>query len=271
MNPKFDPKPISNALLTARRNCTPLAGFPGCLPETFEQAYAVQMESISNWVAPLVGFKVGGIPSKFQSQFPARWQVGPIFEDQVYKAETGDNIEVSVFEGGFSAYEAELVFVVKNCDALPSKIDSIEEATSFIDRVYLGAEIASSPNSQVNALGPGSIISDFGTNAGVVLGPEAPLPILDKLSELEVSLYIDNEEIGRAAPIMGEAGPLGALRHALNHISNLSGRHHVPESCYISSGAITGVHQSKVGTTARINFGQLTNFELKMVARKPIA
>ena len=264
----FDPKPISKALIDARRACEPISGFPADLPQSLEQAYAVQLESIANWDADLIGFKVGGVPPKFQKQFPTIWQAGPMFADQQYTVKDGESIYVTVFEGGFAAYEAELVFVLKDLDKLDAPLESIEETHKFIKAVHLGAEIASSPNPEVNNLGPGSIISDMGNNAGVVLGPEAPLSILRDFSKLEVVLHIDDVEIGRATPNPGENGPLGALRFILNHFISLKGQLELPENCLISSGAITGVHQSHAGTKGHIKFGDLAEYELKMVPRK---
>jgi len=267
----FDPKPISKALLDARRACKAIDGFPAELPQTLEQAYAVQLGCMERWDADLVGFKVGGIPEKWREQFPANWVAGPMFSDQQYAVKSGESLEVTVFEGGFAAYEAELVFVLKDLDKLDKPLETTEETHAFISAVHLGAEIASSPNPLVNELGPGSIISDLGNNAGVVLGPEAPLSILEDFSKLEVVLTIDDVEIGRATPNPGEKGPLGALRFILNHFISMKGRMDIPENCLISSGAITGVHSSRAGTKSTITFGDLAEYELKMVPRKSAA
>ena len=262
---------ISNALVSARKSCTLLNAYPGKLPETLEQAYAIQTISISAWPADVIGFKAGGVPEHFRAQFPSLWQYGPIFSDQSYTVESGEKIEVTVFEGGFGAYEAELVFAVEGLDKIDGQVETIQDALSYVKTVYLGAEIASSPNPEVNNLGPGSIISDFGNNAGVVIGPEAPLSLLDNLSSMEVTLHIDGKEIGRATPNPGENGPLGALRQTLNHLVSRRGELDLPERILISSGAITGVHQSRTGTVAKLKFGELVEYELAMVPRRPIA
>lgn len=267
----FNAASIADAVLYARRAGKAISGFPADIPQTLEQAYAVQMDAMSKWDAKLIGFKVGGVPPQWREQFPANWLAGPMFSDQQYTVKTGESLEVSVFEGGFAAYEAELVFVLKDLNKLDKPLETTAETHAFISRVHLGAEIASSPNLLVNDLGPGSIISDLGNNAGVVLGPEAPLSILDDFSKLEVVLTIDDVEIGRATPNPGENGPLGALRFILNHFISLKGQIDLPENCLISSGAITGVHQSHAHTKSTIKFGDMAEYELKMVPRKPAA
>ena len=69
----FNPKPISDALLYARRACKAIDGFPAELPQTLDQAYAVQLCAIKDCEADLVGFKVGGVPPQFQKQFPSKF------------------------------------------------------------------------------------------------------------------------------------------------------------------------------------------------------
>jgi 2-keto-4-pentenoate hydratase len=260
---------ISDALLAARQNCMRVDKFPGTLPATLDEAYACQQLSIAKWPSDLVGFKVGGIPPKFQKQYPSPWQVGPMFKDQMYHVASGESQYVTVYEHGFAAYEAEFVFAVSGLEKLTGPVKTIAEAKGFVSKVYLGAEIASSPNLNVNNLGPGSIISDFGNNAGVVVGPEAPLSLLDDISAMEVTLHIDGKEIGRKHPTDGEGGPLGALRHILNHFVTYKDELNLPETVLISSGAITGVHQSYAGTSSKIKFGELAEYELIMVPRRP--
>jgi len=260
---------ISDALVAARQNCKRVDKFPGKLPATLEEAYAVQMMSIEKWPSPVVGFKVGGVPQSFRKQYPSPWQVGPMFKDQMYHVKSGESLYVTVYEGGFAAYEAEFVFAVTGLDRLTAPVETIAEAKSYVSKVYLGAEIASSPNPEVNNLGPGSIISDFGNNAGVVVGPEAPLSLIDDISAMQVTLHIDGKEIGRKNPTDGEGGPLGALRHILNHFVEHKDALDLPETVLISSGAITGVHRSYAGTSSKIKFGDLAEYELVMVPRRP--
>lgn len=266
-----DPKKIAEALVSARLSCEFLDGFPGQLPQSLEAAYEVQKHATSIYPAELIGFKAGGVPEQFQEQYPSKWQLGPIFSDQRYFVQSGERIDVTVYEDSFAAYEAEFIIAVEGFLDRTAPIETIEEAKTFIKDVYFGAEIASSPNANVNALGPGSIISDFGNNAGVVLGPLVPTSLLEDLSAVEVTLYIDEQEIGRANPNLGANGPFGALLKVLNHLIERRDEFNFPERVLISSGAVTGVHQSKVGTVGRLKFGEYAEFELAMVARKPKA
>ena len=49
---------VSSALVDARLDAHPLPDFPVRLPQTLEQAYAIQARSISRWPDELAGWKV---------------------------------------------------------------------------------------------------------------------------------------------------------------------------------------------------------------------
>jgi len=96
------------------------------------------MMSIEKWPSPVVGFKVGGIPQSFRGQYPAPWQVGPMFKDQMYHVKSGESLYVTVYEGGFAAYEAEFVFAVTGLDKLTAPVETIAEAKSSLSFLTLG-------------------------------------------------------------------------------------------------------------------------------------
>lgn len=255
----------SDALLAARRSCRPLAKFPGELPGTLDEAYAVQARSTELWGDTLVGYKVGGIPPAHRSNYEGNWLAGPIFAGQTQRVEGDGHVEVTVYEGGFAAYEAEIVFVVSS---LPDAEVSSSDALAHVGEIYVGAEIASSPLGDINDIGPGAIISDFGNNAGLVIGPRVEKGMLDDLFATEVRVGIDGREVGKAAPKPGDDGPLGALAFLLNRLRK-TGAALPGKGLLVSSGAITGVHRSEAGSIGHIDFGRFGRFDIAMVARQP--
>lgn len=136
-----------------------------------------------------------------------------------------------------------------------------------MDRVYIGAEIASSPLETLNELGPASIISDFGNNVAAVIGPEIDREWLNRLEDIDCALSIDDVVIRRKSPNPGEKGPLGALRFLLNHL-----RRGAPQpfsgNAYLCSGAITGVHSAKIGTVGHFDYGDLGHFDISFVEKR---
>ena len=258
---------ISAAFLAARREGRALPEYPGKVPPTLADAYAVQARSVAAWGEPVVGFKVGGIPAMWREQYPSPWLAGPVFESALLHADGDKAVEVGVFEGGFAAYEPELVMRLGGLGADRLHIDSLDVAKTFVRGVHIGAEIASSPLRTLNALGPGSIISDFGNQIAVVIGSEIDRSWLDRLGELEVVTEIDGAEVGRVPVRADETGPLGTIRFVLNHLRDAR-YGPLPDEIWVSTGAITGVHESASGTRCTISYGSLGTVRVNMVARR---
>jgi len=259
---------ISSRFLAARRAAKSLSSFPGTVPETLEAAYAVQARSIADWGEPVAGYKVGGIPPHWRDQYPSAWIAGPVFSSLVFTIENGERLDIPVFEDGFAAYEPELLMRLEGLSDVRQEIETIEDAKKFVKNVHIGAEIASSPLATLNDLGPGSIISDFGNQAGVIIGPEIDLDWLDRIDEIDVTTKIDGDLIGQKSPTDGENGPLGALRFLINHLIQHAPKSGLSDSIWLSSGAITGVHKSHIGTVGAFDYGPLGKFEIAMVKRQ---
>jgi len=263
----MSPQDISAAFLSARRKGLALDSYPGIVPTSLEAAYRVQKISIRNWGEPVLGYKVGGIGLQWRDQYPSPWLAGPVFPSVLYVAEQDRVLEVPVFMGGFAAYEPELIFRLRNLDAPREMISSLDEAKSYIADIHLGAEIASSPLATLNELGPGSIISDFGNQAGVVIGQQIEHGWIDRLSDIEVETIIDGELVGRSRVNDGDTGPLGALRFLLNHLRDDPSFAPMDSDIWLSSGAITGVHQASVGSICDVRYKNLGHIRITMTAR----
>jgi len=258
-------------LVDARILAEPRDTYPGDVPPDLTTAYAVQSQAIAKWPDKLVGFKVGGIPERFRGQYPAAWLAGPIFEKNTYHIKTGETLNFPVFQDGFAAFEPELIFEIDSSVFSARENWTPELAKHTIKRVWLGAEIASSPNINVNALGPGSIISDFGNNGGCVVGMEVDLSDLDSALGVEVETRIDNVSVGTNFPAPTPSGPLGALTFLLSHFQSHQDDYELPEAVLVSSGAITGVHESHVGALGKLTYKGLQTLEIKFVGRLNLA
>lgn len=252
-------------LVQARLSTTPRDTYPGVVPPDLSTAYAVQSSAIEQWPDQLVGFKVGGIAESFRDQYQAEWLAGPVFEKNTFRFKTGELLDFPVFEDGFAAFEPELIFEIQSKAYQAEETWSTDLAKTTIKRLYLGAEIASSPNSNVNALGPGSIISDFGNNGGCILGKELPLSELENVLNLQVETIIDGESVGLKSPGAPPSGPLGALAFLLNHFKAHNELYDLPETIFVSSGAITGVHESYVGAIGEMAYKGQETLKVKLV------
>lgn len=247
---------IAGAFVAARRSGAAISRFPGRRPQDLASAYAVQDCAISMWEREVGGWKVGRINPPSDALLGANRLVGPAFRDAIVMA--GDTPHrFTTFHGGFAAAEAEFMLQLAPREGPPPA--TREAAMDWVDEVRIGIEIASSPYARINADGPCVTIADHGNNAGLLLGPVVPRALWDRLDEIEVTLAIDGQDVGRATTATMLDGPFGAARFL---IANLKSRNIPLEpGWWISSGAITGVHPVSPGNSIRANFPMIGSVE----------
>jgi 2-keto-4-pentenoate hydratase len=124
---------------------------------------------------------------------------------------------------------------------------------AVIDEIRLGIEIASSPYPGINSDGPTVTASDFGNNAGLVLGSVLNGWKQIDLCAITVRTEIDGALVGEATAVTMLDGPFGAVRFLLANLGergfDLSG------GLWVSTGAITGVHPVTPGQRVTATFG----------------
>ncbi len=262
---KKEREAISSSLVKARLACEALDNFPGDLPTSLSEAYAIQEISIASWPDKIVGWKIGGIPPQFLDQYDEVRLTGPIYEKSV-KTISDDEVQMPVFKDGFAAVEAEFVIKVGQ-DIPPNTLKGDDDAVlDMIEAIHIGVEIASSPMAEVNNLGPMCIISDNGNNAGLILGPEVKDWRTKPFEDMPVRVDIEGKTVGDANGAGIPGGPLGAFRFLVDHFTK-RGRT-IQKGSLISTGAVTGVHQSYIGESSILDFGVYGKFLVKLVPAK---
>ena len=166
----------------------------------------------------------------------------------------GEVARFAVFAGGFAAVEAEFVFRL-GADAPADKTEySDAEAAALVDALLVGVELAGSPLPLINVLGPPIVVSDFGNNAGLILGAEIPDWRRCRRPTLRCETFIDGASVGTrrrgfdqrrpargAAPSRCRAAPVAATRCKAGML--------------VTTGAATGIHDIVAGQDSRISFG----------------
>jgi 2-keto-4-pentenoate hydratase len=243
---------ISQAFRNARLSGHALGGYPGAIPETLEASYRIQDLSIAHWPDDVAGWKVGRILGDLAVHHGADRLLGPIFAKSVQYASEDGPTHFCAIPGGFCAVEAEYVFKL-GADA-PENVAVISDADVLdcVESLHIGVEIAGSPLSTINDLGPCVVISDFGNNMGLIVGA-ALKDWRDRLNDLSAVMTIDGQEIGSGHVTAFPRGILGSLRFALTN-AEARGRP-LKKGAYISTGAVTGVHEIKPGQAALADFG----------------
>lgn len=242
---------IAQAFVAARAQAIGLADYPGTAPIDLASAYAIQDRAIALDGRAIAGWKVGRINAPLDSALGSNRLAGPVFADSVVDAASGDAPAMPVFAQGFAAAEAEFMLHVAAGFAGPVPSDDAG-TKAILDEVRLGIEIASSPYPGINADGPLVTISDFGNNAGLVRGAAlAGWQDID-LCAVQVRTEIDGAVIGAATAATMLDGPYGAVRFLL---ANLIARGvDVSGGLWVSTGAITGVHEVRLGQHVRAVF-----------------
>lgn len=241
---------IARAFVDARRSWTPIPDFPGTPPTTIADAYRVQDLALAMGMRPVGGWKVGRINPPDDAILGANRLSGPIFADAIVSA--GDDApEMPVFDRGFAAAESEFVFRLKLPEdrSIPT---SDEQTLAWVSEARIGIEIASSPYPAVNDDGPCVTICDHGNNAGLVLGASIAPSMWLALREVETETMVNGRSLARTTAASMLDGPLGAVRFLL---ANLQSRGIAPvDGWWISSGAVTGVHEVQPGDVVNARF-----------------
>jgi 2-keto-4-pentenoate hydratase len=257
---------IAGRFLAARRAAAGLDDYPGDFPATLDEAYAIQDEAIARWGRPVIGWKVGRVPPPLIERFGTDRLTGPIFRHERALG-NGGAVEMPVFAQGFAAGEAEFLLRIGAAPPAGKNDYSLAEAADLIGAVHAGIEVASSPLGTINELGPIAVISDFGNNNGMVIGPEIADWRASGFEDWEVVAAIDGTEVGRGRAAGFPDGAIGAARF----LFELMARRGIALSPgqWISSGAVTGVHRARPGQTVEARFRDGVGLACTLVAAEP--
>ncbi len=230
-----------------------LPDYPGALPLTLNSAYAIQDAAIAEFAEHIVGWKVGRIHPPTSDRLGTNRLAGPIFAPSLQNAVSDQAATGSIFRGGFGAAEAEFLFRIGTVPSPDQMSFTLDEAARLVDAVFVGIEIASSPFPGINALGPLVTISDFGNNNGLILGPEIENWRRSGLDAWSVTLQADGQVLGEGQASAFPDGPLGSVRFLLENLAER--RVTIPPGTWISTGAVTGVHEVSEGQKIEARFG----------------
>lgn len=255
---------IAEQFVRARLAGQSLPQYPGALPTKLADAYRCQELGIERFPDRIVGWKVARIGAAFAQQFPEERLVGPVFERSLRLARAGEVVDFPVIEGGFAAVEAEIVLRVSEDAPADKTVWSIDEAAELVRSFHLGVETAVSPLATLNDLGPGAVISDFGNNWGVIVG--ASIGEWRSVDEIVALTFIEDGFVGRGTAFIRQ-GALGALAFALGKCAE-RGRP-LRAGDFISTGAITGVHDIRAGQQSRCVFEGCGEVECRAVRAGP--
>jgi len=257
---------ISKRLVAARITAEALPDFPGPLPGSLDGAYAIQAASVARWADTVAGWKIGMIPAEHRPRAGDERLAGPIFKSSITRVESGATKIMPIYVDGFAAVEAEFILELGRAVQPSAREYSNADLAGLVSSLFIGAEIASSPIAAINKLGPACVVSDFGNNAGLLLGPAVANWSSRGLDSLTAKVMIDGAVVGKATASAIPGGPLAALRFLLRLAAARSIA--LPEGALISTGAVTGVHAVSASSAARVDFGSLGWFNARFKPKR---
>lgn len=263
----FDPAAVARQFVDARLGARALPGFPGALPDGMAQGYLVQEQAIGLWPDQVVGWKVGRIPPELQAELKAERVMGPVFAGHVWQADASKPTALPVISGGFAAVEAEYIYRMGR-DAPTDKLAwTPEEALEYVADLIVGVEFAGSPLAVINVLGPRVVASDFGNNAGLILGRVVP-DWRERPDEVPpCHAWVEGKLVGEGSPASIPGGPPASLAFLMTACAQ-RGRP-LKAGQLVTTGAASGIHDIEAGQTARITFGDLEEIRCVAVAAQP--
>lgn len=247
----------------------PLPGYPGdTVPATLDEAYAIQHASIAAWPDRVAGWKVAAIQPQWREAYPAERLAGPVFSSSLVVA-GADPVEMPVIRGGYAAAEAEFALLLGADFPMHTRFASAAELRPFVAAVHAAIELAGSPLPNLSALGPGAVISDFGNNTGLVIGPALP----DFFGRDPAAWPAETEVNGEAAGSGGAGripgGPLAALLFLANSLASRGAT--LRPGDWVSTGASTGIHPLRAGDRVEVRFDGKPAITLRVREAVPVA
>lgn len=243
---------VAARFVRARRSATALPDYPGPVPSDLATGYRVQDAALKLWPDEVVGWKVGRVPPEHEERLQSNRICGPVFARSLWHVKPGEVTPFPVFEGGFAAVEAEYVARIA-FDAPADRLTwTTKEAAELIGALHIGMEPAGSPLASINILGPTVVVSDFGNNAGLMVGAEIADWRSRRIEDLRCETVIEGQVVGQGGAFILPGGPVESIRFLAENTAR-RGRP-LKAGMYICTGAAAGIHDIVAGQSAAVRF-----------------
>lgn len=261
------PEQIAATFRHARLDARALTGYPGgSVPTSLAEAYAIQDLAIAAWPDQLVGWKVAALAPAWRDRFPAERLAGPVFSRALVTA-GADVVHTPMIHGAYAAVEAEFAVLLAADFPLHTRFAEAAQLIPYIAAVHGAIEMAGSPLPALSALGPGALISDFGNNTGLIIGPRLPDFLARDAAQWTCATEINGVLAGQGSAARIPDGPLAALLFLANLLVERGAT--LRPGDWVSTGASTGIHPVQIGDTATVRFAGQPALAVRIVAALP--
>ena len=254
---------VASAFVAARAAAQGLAQWPGALPATLEEAYALQRQTQLLWDEAAGGVKVGRVLNEWTQRLGVDRFIGPVDSTAIRIAPDAGEAIFPVISGGTALLECEIVVVLgtdaPDGTALGGAPLSVEAALKLIGGMNIGIEVAGSPMVDINTLGPLASIACFGNNNGAIVGRDIRDWRHLDLTSLACTAWIDGAIVGQGDTARLPGGIGAALAFACTQAARISAP--LRRGDIVCTGALTGMHPIAAGQRAKVDFGALGSIQ----------
>ena len=125
---------IAQAFLAARQKKTPLTSYPGTMPASMAEAYAIQDAAIASDGRRVGGWKVGRIAPELVGAYGDNRLTGPVFSDEIFDGSAGQRPIMPVYADGFAAAEAEVLLCLGDVGTRDYDLESVKDCIIEVRR-----------------------------------------------------------------------------------------------------------------------------------------
>lgn len=242
--PKWSP--FVDELHRARASVTQILKTNLDLPSDVETAYAIQEAAIVRQGSDPRAWKIGAPSRSIQERIGfASPFAGPIFDEMRFVS--GAAIDAALFS--VQLFEPE-VAVTLGRDLSGSA--SLDDAREAIASYHPALEVLSFRIADAINLGPTGLISDYGLNGGLVLGPPMPAGS-ENYWTLGLDTRINGKTIVRRAPPEPETDPALLILWLAHHLESRGRRLQARD--VVTTGSQAGVLAYQVGDHIEADYG----------------
>ncbi|HBH7918712.1 TPA: hypothetical protein KDX45_004690 [Vibrio parahaemolyticus] len=241
-------------LLIAARKQNKRIELPNSLnPQTLEDGYKIQDKIVQDIHMTQKGWKVAITSDELMKRAGRQEPVsGPLFEPWVYPEPH------TVSHGAPTLYGFEFEFAFKMAKDLPPRKQPYhrKEVLAAVDSLHLAIEPVGTRYIQGPVKsGVPQFAADHGGNYGFVYGPAIPNWQSIHLSEVTVTGYFNNQEVGRetGSNVMGD--PVNSLIWLANHLPKRG--YSLKAGEWVTTGAVVGPVPATAPVKVRGDFGVL--------------
>jgi 2-keto-4-pentenoate hydratase len=243
---------IARALAEARLAGVKLQAYPGPVPTSLAEAYAVQAEAarLTGWQA--IGWKIGCTSKEAQralntdAPFP-----GPVYRERLFSS--GDLVPTEATNTRLA--EPEIAFRMARALGPRDKPYDVDEVLAAVAEAMPAIEVVNPrlPGGFADPLG--WFIADGALNDALVLGPGVEPLARAAYREIAVAVTVNGKPGTTGSGAMALGGPELALTWLVNH---LSARGLALEAGQVvSTGVVTGLFSAAPGDVVVADFGPL--------------